>query len=119
MNNHKITFPLGYLDTNIFNDNVDVNIVFETGEVYFGTLITMKNIESFINRGDIYFWCTNMFIVKDLKKETIRAAILKSLFDKNFKDIFTKIGDIAHIFEGLSYNDLIDMNDLATENCAS
>lgn len=65
MNNYKITFPIGYKDTDIENDNIDINIVFDTGEVYFGTLVTLENMRFFFNKGELYFWMINMFVIKD------------------------------------------------------
>lgn len=115
-NNYKITFPTGYNNTNIVNDNIDINVVFQTGEVYFGTLVTLDNIKSFLFRGDSYFWMSNMFIVKDLEKDTINQAITDSLLNNDFKFIFHRIGNISEVFSNLSFEELINMNDFAIDN---
>jgi len=116
MDNYRIIFPAGYLNTNIFNDNIDVNVIFRTGEVYFGTLVTVENMKSFLDRGDLYFWMTDMFVVKDLRKETIKLAIQQAIAEEDFKCIFDKIGTLDEIIGDKSYDELVDMNDLSTDN---
>lgn len=118
MKNYKVIFPTGYKNTNIVNDNIDINIVFETGEVYCASLATLENIQSFFSIGDIYYWMSDMIIMKDLKKDTIRLMIDQVIIEREylFDSIFDKIGNIDTIFGGLSYDQLVDMNDLSTDN---
>ncbi len=43
----KIIFPTGYQVADIFNDNIDINVVLENGDVFFGTLFTISNLDYF------------------------------------------------------------------------
>lgn len=109
----KVIFPTGYRGTNIINDNIDVNIVLESGEVFFGVLGTIENIISFFKRGDLYYWSIDLLIVNDLNKDTIRAAIQATIDDENLTHIFSSIGTIATNFEDHTFDELEDMNDIA------
>ncbi len=40
----KIVFPVGYNIEDIYNDNLDLNVVLSNDKVYFGTLFTNFNI---------------------------------------------------------------------------
>lgn len=103
---------------NINNDNEDIHIIFESGDVYTGSIITVDNIKELMNSNkDIYFWMPDMFIVKDLKKDTIREAINSTIEDNTFEHIFIKIGDIKDIYgEMMTYHNLIDMNNSISDN---
>jgi hypothetical protein len=92
----KIKFPTEYQVHNINDDNLDVNIYLPNGEIYFGTLFTIQNIKTLMdNDTRVYFWATNMFIINDLSKGTIRYSISQVLKDENFDQIFSKIGVIG------------------------
>lgn len=117
MKNYKIIFVIGYKSIDdIYNDNIDVNIVFETGEVYFGTLVTIKNIQTFFNRGDSYFWSTDMLILENLRKESIMNAIEEIIKNESYFYIFDKIGELYEDqFLWATYEELVHMND---ETCS-
>lgn len=118
MNNFKVTFLTGYKGIeDIYNDNDDIHIILESGDVYCGSIITPDNLKVLMRNNNLsHMWMTDMFVVKDLKKETIRNAIQETLDDNSFERIFIKIGDIAKIYSGLSYEEITDMNDLLTDN---
>ncbi len=62
------------------NDNVDVRVTFEDGSFYSATLFTLRNLETLFNKNGqtgecafgLYFSCTDMVIVENLRVETIR-----------------------------------------------
>lgn len=93
------------------NDNLDMHVILETDEVFYATAITAENITHLMSKeSNVYFWCEDMFIVKDLKKETIRSAVKKSREDECFKFIFCKIGSIEKIYgEEWTFNNIVDM----------
>lgn len=95
----KIKSPAGYQVNDIYNDNIDLNVVFEDGKVFFGTFFTPQNAQLLIER-DNYLWATNMVLVKNLTKENIRKAILSLIEDDCFENAFALIGTIDTIYEG-------------------
>ncbi|TFF34242.1 hypothetical protein [Mucilaginibacter psychrotolerans] len=110
----KIIFlPVGYDIKDVNNDNTDINVVLPNNKVYFGTLFTQKNIQVLMEKDEqIFFWSTDMVIVKDLSKSTIHKAI-QELFDTNYlTHAFSEIGNISEVFamyksfEAVPYIDL-------------
>jgi hypothetical protein len=116
---YKIIFPTGYqnIKANVLDSNIDVNIVFDTGDVYFGILATTVNVQHIMqNNNESYFWVEDLFIVKGLDKETIRKAINKVIELDIFYKIFTKIGVLGdEYFNGISFEYLPDMNNRAED----
>ncbi len=107
----KIMFPASYQVSDIYNDNLDLNIVLENGEVYFGTLFTLQNIKHLMESNyDIYFWSTDMLILKDLSYESIFIVVEKLLNDGILKQVFSKIGTIETIFSHLGWCDYSDVS---------
>ncbi len=110
----KVLFPTGYAGIkNIHNDSEDINVIFKTGEVYYGHIITAENIRYLmLDNKAIYFWRQDMFIIEDLKKDTIKNAIKKAIEEDCFQRIFCKLGNISEIYNASNYQQIIDMNDL-------
>lgn len=109
MDQFKIMFPSGFCVKNLDDDNIDVNVILPNGFVYFGTLFTLLNIRSLMKNSDeLYFWATDMIIVKDLKKETIRSTIFKIIEDGYLEMAFSKIGTIKDIYTDKNSYDEID-----------
>jgi len=92
----KIRFPGNYSANDINKGNIDVNIILSDGTIYFGTFFTIANIQELLtNDTRCYFWATDMFIVKDLSRSTIRYSVSQAIQDGYFEDIFCKIGVIG------------------------
>jgi hypothetical protein len=109
MPNFKIVFPAGYQIKNYYNDNLDVNIILDSDKVFFGTLFTPMNID-FLIKGDIFFWATDMLVVRDLKKNTIRRAITKIINEGHLSNIFSEIGEINKVIPGKkNFSEIEDM----------
>jgi len=109
----KILFPTGHVVNDPFNDNVDVNIILQDRSVYFGSLFTIENVKSFLNRGDVYFWSVDMVIVRDLYPSTIRESISLMIENEYFQEAFAQIGVLGS--EGAykdvaNYDSIIDMD---------
>lgn len=92
----KIFLPTGYQVENKDDDNLDINVILENGEVFFCTIFTTKNISSLMKKNSLsFFWADNMVVVKDLSKENIIKFVEESLELDNFKIIFFKIGELG------------------------
>jgi hypothetical protein len=113
MKQFKVRFPGGYQVDDIFNDNIDLNVILPDGRVFFATAFTILNIQYLIEKDqDIYFWATDMFVVKDLEKITIKKSIEKIIADDYFEMIFCKIGYLETVYsDDLAYNEVIDESD--------
>jgi hypothetical protein len=81
--NYSIKILAGEASLNARDDNVDIEIVFRSGERYFATFFTLENIEHILSEyeisgeraGGTYFWASDMVIVRDLTVECIRKTI--------------------------------------------
>lgn len=107
----KIVFPSGYQVNDHYKDNIDINIILDNDDVFFGTLFTILNIKSLLNKSDeSFFWSTDMLVVKDLSKKTILKSIDELLLSGHLNVVFTKIGTVSSIFPNLkSFYDVNDM----------
>lgn len=105
---YKVLFPTGYQVEDVLNDNMDVHIVTAKSDVFFGTLFTAVNVQELIaKQGGSYFWATDMVIVKNLEKETIKKAIDEIIADGYLHQAFTRIGILEKIYgEGLTFEGL-------------
>jgi hypothetical protein len=101
MSTFKIFFPSGYDVNDIENDNIDVNVILPDGAVFFATFFTIQNIERIMNNEKgLFFWSTDMVILKDLKENTINNTIEKIIQDGYLELIFSKIGSVESVYSG-------------------
>jgi hypothetical protein len=97
----KLIYPSGYKIEDVLNDNIDINIITEDGNVFFGTFFTQLNIDYLmLKESEHYFWATDMIIIKDLQKTTIINVIKKIIVEGYLGQIFTKIGSIEEVYRG-------------------
>lgn len=107
MKTFKILLPSGYNVHDIYDDNIDVNVALRSGIVYFATFFTIFNIQTLMsNEGVIYFWSTDMVIIKDLRTETIREAVSKIIEDGLLDVSFSKIGIIEDVYPEKIFEEL-------------
>lgn len=108
MNDFKVVFPSGY-NVDYYDDNIDLNIIVPSGSVFFSTFFTILNIKNLIEKENAsYFWSTDMIIVKDLKKETIKNVICNIIDDEYLESTCTNIGKTHEVFPKVkSYSDII------------
>lgn len=105
----KLLFPAPYSVHDVNNDNLDLNIVFEDGAVYFVTAFTPANLAYLMQKWDRkYFWAADPFIVEDLHKQTLRNAIQQVIEDGYWTHIFSRIGNIQDVYGGRLTFDSID-----------
>lgn len=110
MKKFKVVFPSGYVLKSYDNDNIDLNIYTEDGIVYAATAFTLENIKFLLNKDRNeygYFWASDMFIVENLRLETLLNAV-KEIFEKGYENlIFSSIGTVNNVYEKSSYDDVI------------
>jgi hypothetical protein len=100
MRKFKIHYPVPLLDDSVIDDNVDLNIILESGDVFFGLAMTPENIRKILNKKEYsYFWTTDFIVLPDLQKATIRIAVEEALGCGEFDSIFTPIGDLSTVFD--------------------
>jgi hypothetical protein len=92
----EINFPTGYQVKDIYNDNLDINVLLPGGRSFFATLFTLRNIEHLMKKGQTSFeincfWAPNMIIVNNLSESTIRETISHLLERHNITEIFSPI----------------------------
>jgi hypothetical protein len=109
MADFKIVFPGGYNVNDDNNDNIDLNIILPNGLVFFSTFFTISNIKTLIVKdNEVYFWATDMVIVKNLTKETIKSTVHRMINDGYLELACSKIGEIHDVFPNFkSYSDII------------
>jgi len=81
------------------DDNVDVEVRFCDGRLYTATFFTLKNLESLFKKnettgecvGGLYFWATEMIIVKRLDLDVMNTTVSNLLRDDEFEAIFTRV----------------------------
>ena len=106
----KVLFPAPYQVIDVYDDNLDVNIILENDEVYFGTLFTLTNIDKLMEKNrEIYFWSTDMLIVKELSYQGIHAALQAILNEGYFFSVFSKIGVVKDIYSHWEWKDFADV----------
>ena len=82
------------------NDNVDVEVRFKTGEQYIATFFTLANIVAILERyatsgeckGGLYFWASNMIVVKELSEQVIRTTIEDLIDHGELEQAFSRVG---------------------------
>jgi hypothetical protein len=82
--------------TDALDDNVDIHVEFATGERYVATFFTTANIQRLMDKdaetgecaGGLYFWATDMVIVRSLTRENIERTIADLLSSGTFESVF-------------------------------
>jgi len=83
---------------NELDSNTDVQIKFADGRRYIGTFFTVANIQRIMkdyeDTGEclhgMYFWCTDMIIVQNLKPETIEATVQEIIAQDELDNVFLR-----------------------------
>ncbi len=84
------------------DDNVDVQVKFDNGDLYTATFFTLKNLQTLFNKykktgecsSGLYFYCSDMILVENMTIENIEKTIsdlinedeLTSAFDFHTKE---------------------------------
>jgi len=108
--NFKVLLIAPYETTNVLNDNIDLNVIIPSGEVYFATFFTISNIQSLLNESsDGYFDAQDMVVVKDLTIFTIRFVIGNIIRNDRLNLVMSKIGLIHEVLPDVStYEEIRD-----------
>lgn len=92
MKDFKIAFPSGSIVNKVNEENLDVILYFETGEIYTATCFSLENIRFLMEHSrEAYFWAAEMFVVRDWSKEGMRNAVTEIIRDRYLDQVFTKV----------------------------
>lgn len=110
---YKIIFISPFSLTNKEDDNCDINIVLETGEIYFGLLMTVKNVTTLASKHDYdgYLDMVDTIVITNMEKATIKNALDRIIDERRLDEVFTKIGTLKT--EGFDYS-FEEINDFQT-----
>ena len=101
----KVLCPAGYHVDDVYNDNMDLNIVLDTEEVFFATAFTVRNVQALLARSlEPYFWSVDMFIVDNLRVPTILEAVACIVQEGMADTIFGRIGTTATVYRDMDYS---------------
>lgn len=101
----KVFCPAGYHVEDVFDDNLDLNIILDTEEVFFATVFTVRNVQVLLDCSpEPYFWSVNMFIVDNLRVPTILDAVASIVQEGRADAIFGRIGTTTTVYAGLGYS---------------
>lgn len=88
---YKIIFPTTINSIkNVYNDYLDINIIFDDGTIYFATFVTFEFVKDNILNENM-FWIEDMVIVKDLNVTTLKTTIKKLVNEYNIDEVFCRI----------------------------
>jgi hypothetical protein len=81
--NYQIVVVASASAINPNNDNVDVEVIFDSGKRYVATFFTLDNVQSLMNKykvtqeckGGLYFWASDMVLVRKLSREVIHETV--------------------------------------------
>jgi len=82
-NNYQIVVLTSASAINPDNDNVDIEVIFDSGKRYVATFFTLDNIRSLMDKyketqeckGGLYFWASDMVVVRKLSREIIHETV--------------------------------------------
>jgi hypothetical protein len=82
------------------DDNVDLEVRFDDGSRYAATFFTLDNLRSLFAKneqtgecgGGVYFWASNMVILKQLTEASIALTVAELIAQGEFESAFTKLG---------------------------
>ena len=100
----KVYCPGGYRVPDVFAYNLDLNIVFDTEEVFFATAFTVRNVRALLaNAAEPYFWRVDLFIVDNLRGATILEAVTHLVQEGLTDTLFGRIGTTTTVYGELGY----------------
>jgi hypothetical protein len=78
-------------------DNVDVEVVFDSGEFYVATFFTLENIRGLMEKnrrtgeclGGLYLWASDMIIVERLTLDAVSRTVADLLVSGEFGAAFS------------------------------
>lgn len=97
-NDYQLTIYNGIAPLDPYNDNVDVQVTFPSGESFSAVFFTLQNIATLMKdyektgegANGLYFWTSDMVIVQELTEQTICETIDNLLADGEFGSVFSK-----------------------------
>ena len=96
--------PGGHHVEDVFDGNLDLNIVLDTEEVFFATAFTVRNVQALLACSpETYFWSVDLFILDNLSVPTILAAVAHIVQAGMADTVFGQIGTTATVYKSLGY----------------
>jgi hypothetical protein len=100
---YELTIFAGADGLDPFDDNVDVEVALADGSRWSATFFTVANVEKLFekNRGTgecrhgLYFWASDMILVRKLDRETITETIDGLLEGGEFTRAFGRLDDLG------------------------
>ena len=97
-NDYQLTIYNGIAPLDPYNDNVDVQVTFPSGESFSAVFFTLQNIATLMKdyektgegANGLYFWTSDMVIVQELTEQTICETVDNLLADGEFESVFSK-----------------------------
>lgn len=79
------------------DENIDVEVVFESGALYVATFFTPENIRGLMEKnrrtgeclGGLYLWASDMIIVERLTRDVVSRAVADLLASGEFESAFS------------------------------
>jgi hypothetical protein len=98
---YRILVIEGVDELDPLNDNVDVEVHFDDGRRYGGTLFTLENLHSLMENyrntgecgGGSYFWASQMVIVPSLAPDALAKAIAALIAEGDLEGAFVRYSD--------------------------
>jgi hypothetical protein len=97
----QINVPAGYQVQDSHNDNMDINVILDSGEVYSCTIFTLENIRmlmSNVKPPARYFWAADMVIVDTMSVDCIKDAVRQLIADGYLEFASTNIGRVEDVY---------------------
>ena len=99
MNKYRVEFVGSLEELDPLKDNIDIHIIFDSGEKYFATLFTIANLQEIMMRhklsgecaGGKYFGSINMLIVESLNLDTIHTCVDDIIQHHELEQIFARV----------------------------
>lgn len=93
---YRVSFVAALDGLDELDDNVDVFVDFVTGERYVATFFTIANIRRLMDKdaetgecaNGLYFWATDMVIVRSLTRDNVERTIADLLSTGTFESVF-------------------------------
>jgi hypothetical protein len=95
---YKIELLPGEQKLDPIDDNVDIRVHFED-RTYAGTFFTVENIQRLFEKNEhsgecahgLYFWATDMVLVRRLTRDTIARTIAAMISSGEFEKAFSRV----------------------------
>lgn len=94
---YEIRFVPGSANPHPLDENIDVEVIFESGAFYVATFFTPENIRGLMEKnqrtgeclGGLYLWASDMIIVERLTPDAVSRTVADLLASGEFESAFS------------------------------